>query len=314
MVAETCLLQAWRAYQLKSKQRSRGSTGLTALICQTWSSLRCDPPRAVVANHVDLFGGFLASTCLSMCVAASNAVNTNAIVAATLLTVSCVQLLYAVLRFNVLSINFWLVNCVFPTDTRQFQANLKAHAWHLAERSTTSRVRSHVHRFLWLGVLSWSPVLFQSATAVQVCGFSGTNDNHWLLPFSVKATAAPETQATDGKNVLTFLEPGKVVVTTLALQNDAAAGPRADVLSQGAPEMHATDSVARQVLDLAVENGVNAIIDAGVLAASPALRLRMCCWLLADGSRNLMSPARFSVSQRTSCRGYACWPNTESSS
>ena len=58
---------------------------------------------------------------------------------------------------NLAAVNFWLTFCVLPSETRQYPQRLACSAWHLA----------------------------QSGSGL-VAGFSGTNDNHCLLPLQVR--------------------------------------------------------------------------------------------------------------------------------
>lgn len=69
---------------------------------------------------------------------------------------------------NMETINFWLTQCVFPSETTQFPQRLVANAWHLAEGD-------HVH------------------------GFSGTKDNHLVLPFQLTQRTLDDLRGTDGK-------------------------------------------------------------------------------------------------------------------
>lgn len=100
-----------------------------------------------------------------------------------------------------------------------------------------------------------------------MCGFSGTNDNQWLLPFTVRAEAAEgaDTQMTNGRNVATLLRPGKA--SYVCLHSDTASlaaqqGSSADETSEDGPgsELLASN---RLVLDLVVREGLDALIDAG---------------------------------------------------
>ena len=56
-----------------------------------------------------------------------------------------------------------------------------------------------------------------SHIGAQVCGFSGTNDTRWLLPFAVETQRAEgaATLATDADNIATLLTPGKAAVMLL---------------------------------------------------------------------------------------------------
>ncbi|KAJ3323645.1 hypothetical protein HDU76_013577 [Blyttiomyces sp. JEL0837] len=64
------------------------------------------------------------------------------------------QLLCKTYRYTMETINFWLRNCVFPTDTKQFPGRISASPWDLAATVGT--------------------------------GFSGTNDNSLLYPQQVR--------------------------------------------------------------------------------------------------------------------------------
>ncbi|EWC47633.1 hypothetical protein DRE_03253 [Drechslerella stenobrocha 248] len=67
------------------------------------------------------------------------------------------QLLYPLLRYNKAVIDFYLEHCVFPKYAKQFPFKLTSSGWDLVER------RPHV-----------------------TSGFSGTNDNRFLLPLSIE--------------------------------------------------------------------------------------------------------------------------------
>lgn len=110
---------------------------------------------------------------------------------------------------------------------------------------------------------------------MQVCGFSGTNDNRQLLPFSVKAEhpAHAGTRGTDGKMVGLLATPGKC--TYRRLSDDAAAVPlRLGAGGAGATAAHgkggdpakgaaASAYHGKRLLDAVVQLGVHALIDAG---------------------------------------------------
>eukprot|EP01035_Chromulina_nebulosa_P021325 gene21325-27629_t len=89
------------------------------------------------------------------------------------------DLLHEVYGYNMAAINFWLNNCVFPSETIQFPQSLIANAFHIANNSQG-----------------------------RVIGFSGTKDNHLLLPHQVEQSMRvhPELTATDGK-MLDLLGP-----------------------------------------------------------------------------------------------------------
>ena len=71
-------------------------------------------------------------------------------------------------------IDFWLNYCVFPRDTKQFPQRMTANSWHVAENPRGGSA---------------------------VVGFSGTNDNHRLLPLQVRQAELdePSLRGTNGK-------------------------------------------------------------------------------------------------------------------
>jgi hypothetical protein len=83
-----------------------------------------------------------------------------------------VDLMYGYLRHNMAVVDFWLNHRILPTESRQYPQRLAASAWHLADNA---------HNL--------------------VIGFSGTNDNHRLLPLQVHQADIREhsLHATNGK-------------------------------------------------------------------------------------------------------------------
>ena len=65
--------------------------------------------------------------------------------------------LYKYLSHNMGAVDFWLATCVFPADTQQYPGRLACNPWHLAHNCRGATV-----------------------------GFSGTKDNHRLLPLHVQ--------------------------------------------------------------------------------------------------------------------------------
>ncbi|PNH12760.1 hypothetical protein TSOC_000242, partial [Tetrabaena socialis] len=110
--------------------------------------------------------------------------------------------------------------CVFPSETRQFPQRLATSAWHLADNERG-----------------------------RVVGFSGTNDNHRLLPTQVRQAelAEPSLRGTNGK-MLDVMQAHTLAVSTL--------------------EQAAADKPVWQLLlDLAVDQGLDALLDCGALLA-----------------------------------------------
>ena len=104
--------------------------------------------------------------------------------------------MWAYFSHNMEVVNFWLASCVLPTETKQYPSRLTATAWHLAQRPSKGR---------------------------GLAGFSGTNDNHWLLPSQVQQVPlydAPELQGTNGKMLDMLLRHARYI--TLLLPHDNA--------------------------------------------------------------------------------------------
>eukprot|EP00775_Hariotina_reticulata_P001981 gene1981-2303_t len=102
------------------------------------------------------------------------------------------QQLHATFSHNMAAVNFFLSNCVLPTDMQQYPLRLTGTSWDLAENS-----------------------------AGAVVGFSGTNDHHRLLPLQVHQAEPADEQlkGTNGK-MLDLLMTEAAYKTLLA----AAAG------------------------------------------------------------------------------------------
>jgi hypothetical protein len=84
------------------------------------------------------------------------------------------------LRRNMAVIDLWLSYCLLPDQTSQFPQRLTRNAWHLADNAGGA-----------------------------VVGFSGTNDNHRLLPLQVHqadASHKPHLAATNGKMLAMLLQ------------------------------------------------------------------------------------------------------------
>ncbi len=76
------------------------------------------------------------------------------------------QRLLRCFRHNMAAVDFWLAFCVLPAETGQYPKRLAASAWHLADGGG-------------------------AAAGGGVVGFSGTNDNKLLLPLQVHQAAVP---------------------------------------------------------------------------------------------------------------------------
>ncbi|KAG2492053.1 hypothetical protein HYH03_009551 [Edaphochlamys debaryana] len=140
------------------------------------------------------------------------------------------QLLHAYFSHNTATVDFWLTYCVLPTETRQFPQRLAASAWHLAGRGGGG-----------------------------VVGFSGTNDNHRLLPLQVHKAEPeePSLAATNGKMLHVIVEHS-LGFTTLPAE------------SGGLPAWQALLDTALALQRRGVE--LSALIDCGALLAGTSNR------------------------------------------
>jgi hypothetical protein len=90
------------------------------------------------------------------------------------------ELMHQHFSHNMAAVDFWLNSCVFPTETQQYPQRLVANAWNLADNQ-----------------------------GGQVVGFSGTNDNHRLLPLQVRQHLKVDEatlRATNGKMLSIILD------------------------------------------------------------------------------------------------------------
>ena len=56
-----------------------------------------------------------------------------------------VQLLYELLCYNTLAIDFWLATSIYAVETKQYTQNLKVSSWHLTHRSPAGKVLPRLH-------------------------------------------------------------------------------------------------------------------------------------------------------------------------
>jgi hypothetical protein len=129
------------------------------------------------------------------------------------------------------AINFWLRFCVFAGDTQQYPQRLMTSAWHLtatpgaaAAAGAAAGTPSGLKAEAGAGADAQSPTSF-------VAGFSGTKDNHRLLPATVHQKQLPDPQlaGTDGRMLAALLNPA-VASGYVTLQMQGAGKVRNDVL------------------------------------------------------------------------------------
>ena len=92
------------------------------------------------------------------------------------------ELLHKYFSHNMAAVGFWLSFCVLPLETGQYPQRLACSAWDLADNPND-----------------------------KVVGFSGTNDNHRLLPLQVHQAPVEEAElaATNGKMLHMMLQTAK---------------------------------------------------------------------------------------------------------
>ncbi|KAJ3570319.1 hypothetical protein NPX13_g5768 [Xylaria arbuscula] len=88
--------------------------------------------------------------------------------------------LWQLLRWNRVAINYYLNHFVFPIHARQFEVKLQANAWDI-------------------------PIFSKDNTQVtRTSGFSGTNDNRWVLPLTINQRDLPGLKHTSAE-VISYL-------------------------------------------------------------------------------------------------------------
>ena len=123
------------------------------------------------------------------------------------------------------TINFWLNNCVFPVEMQQYPQRISSNAWHLAHNKDNC-----------------------------VVGFSGTNDNHRLLPLQVRQYFAAEGDSSDLRDL--FATNGKML--DVIVENTLECVPVPDELRYKS----IVDLIRRRSSE-----GIRALIDCGAALA-----------------------------------------------
>ncbi|GLI61980.1 hypothetical protein VaNZ11_004546, partial [Volvox africanus] len=138
------------------------------------------------------------------------------------------ELMYRYLSHNMAVVDFWLNYRVYPTEMRQYTQRLASSAWNLADNGRA-----------------------------QVVGFSGTNDNHRLLPLQVRQADIPDSalRATNGK-MLSVILKHTLGFNTL-LPEDCSRGGR---------------PLWQVLLDTALKERMHALLDCGALLAGASNR------------------------------------------
>jgi len=91
-------------------------------------------------------------------------------------------------RYQVVVINYYLNNFVFPRHAKQFKVKLQSSGWDIPIHSASGEVLEGL----------------KSSSKQLTTGFSGTNDNRTLLPLTIKQADLPTLSHTNAE-VLTYL-------------------------------------------------------------------------------------------------------------
>ncbi|KAJ6458153.1 hypothetical protein C8R47DRAFT_995335 [Mycena vitilis] len=126
--------------------------------------------------------------------------------------------IFPLLRYNKVVIDFYLAECVFPKEAREFQHKLTTNAWDLA--CTRPRLKT---------------------------GFSGTNDNKYLLPLSIQQCDQDAQRHTNAQVLAYILQEENREVVGTSFEN--ALGLLQRVAEERPPIMVLLD-VGAQVLEL----------------------------------------------------------------
>ncbi|KAJ7483151.1 hypothetical protein FB451DRAFT_1084291 [Mycena latifolia] len=126
--------------------------------------------------------------------------------------------IFPLMRYNKAAIDFYLSECVFPKEAREFQYKLTTNAWDLAR--TKPRLTT---------------------------GFSGTNDNKYLLPLSIEQLDQDSQRHTNAQVLEYILQPENRKV--LCTNSDDALSLLRRLVQQTPPVMVLLD-VGAQVLEL----------------------------------------------------------------
>ncbi|KAL8885570.1 MAG: hypothetical protein Q9215_006588 [Flavoplaca cf. flavocitrina] len=98
----------------------------------------------------------------------------------------CDEQLFPALRFNKKVADFFMTNVVFPKEGKEFDQKLSTSGWDIPARSYSKRITT---------------------------GFSGTNDNRFLLPSSISQHDLPELRHTSAKVLAFLLRPENLSYT-----------------------------------------------------------------------------------------------------
>lgn len=119
------------------------------------------------------------------------------------------------MRYNMMVIDYFLNNFVFPKHAKQFQMKLQASGWDIPLFSSSN-------------ASSTSSTVMKASKALTT-GFSGTNDTKMLLPLTVKQADLPGLSHTNAEVLTSLLQPRNRQYV-LAADNSGKHLPELDLL------------------------------------------------------------------------------------
>lgn len=174
--------------------------------------------------------------------------------------------LYPHLKYDKATIDFFLSNAVFPKDCKEFPKKLTTSAWDIP-----------------------------SGKGVTV-GFSGTNDNRYLLPLSVTQEDAPKLLHTSAMVLSYILRPENNYKCIQDETNQRlSVESLLQFLSQQIPAINVLIDVGAQVLELGNKEVVTIWLDKMPLAEAAVYfdENDKPCVMTRDGQTELMSRSRY---------------------
>ncbi|KAL8784896.1 MAG: hypothetical protein Q9213_003709 [Squamulea squamosa] len=137
----------------------------------------------------------------------------------------CEEQLFPALRFNKKTADFFMANVVFPREGKEFDQKLSASGWDIPAKLTSTNITT---------------------------GFSGTNDNIFLLPLSITQRDIPELNHTSGKVLELLVRPENVLYSCAKDSNGAhlSSLELLEFITQSDARVRVLIDVGAQILDL----------------------------------------------------------------
>ncbi|GKT60908.1 hypothetical protein ColTof3_08247 [Colletotrichum tofieldiae] len=105
--------------------------------------------------------------------------------------------IWRALRYNVVAIDYFMNNFVFPQHAKQFKVKLQSNGWDIPLFSFNANEQS-------TGVQGPGNIINGASSCALTTGFSGTNDNRTMLPLTIKQEDLSGLSHTNAE-VLTYL-------------------------------------------------------------------------------------------------------------